>query len=56
MHVMAAADELVRHPELPDMAQSTRQQITKRSRAERLLSEVVPVYAAPDQGVCGVDM
>ena len=24
--------------------------------AERRLSEVVPVYAVPDQGVCGVDM
>jgi hypothetical protein len=34
MHVMAAADELVRHPELPVMAQSTRQQITTRFSAE----------------------
>ena len=25
-------------------------------RADRRLSEVVPVYAAPDQDVCGVDM
>ena len=25
-------------------------------RAERRLSEAVPVYAAPDQDVCGVDM
>ena len=27
-----------------------------RSRAERRLSGAVPVYAAPDQDVCGVDM
>jgi hypothetical protein len=25
-------------------------------RTERRLSEALPVYAAPDQGVCGVDM
>jgi hypothetical protein len=25
-------------------------------RAERRLSGVVRVYAAPDQGICGVDM
>jgi hypothetical protein len=25
-------------------------------RAERRLSRAVPVYAAPDQDVCGVDM
>jgi hypothetical protein len=29
---------------------------SNRQRADRRLSGVVPVYAAPDQGVCGVDM
>ncbi len=28
----------------------------RRSRSERRLSEAVPVYAASDQEVCGVDM
>jgi len=33
-----------------------RSELTLVSRAERSLSEVVLVYAEPDQGVCGVDM
>jgi hypothetical protein len=33
-----------------------RSESTLAGRAERRLSEVVPVYAASDQDVCGVDM
>jgi hypothetical protein len=35
---------------------SNDQAVRKNGRAERRLSEARPVYAAPDQGVCGADM
>jgi len=41
---------------MPKSGQSVHDQPQAKVRAIGRLSEAVPVYAAPDQDVCGVDM
>jgi hypothetical protein len=43
-------------PDRPDLRASPDKPRRSHDHAERRLSEVVPVYAAYDQDVCGVDM
>ena len=45
-----------RRTERPDMGASAGDRQGVASRPERRLSGALPVYAAPDQDVCGVDM
>jgi hypothetical protein len=42
--------------ERPDLCAPSDEHREACGRAERRLSGAVPVYAAPDQDVCGVDM
>ena len=45
------------HPDRPDLYLNNDERGSiVFLHAERRLSEAVPVYAAPDQDVCGVDM